>query len=87
MWTRIGTPEIPGRVVHHIPLTDHGLPMDETINTRVPAEVKRAAEAEAMKAGMTVSEWLRYQIRKLTDTEPRALSEMDRSGDKEKTPA
>jgi antitoxin component of RelBE/YafQ-DinJ toxin-antitoxin module len=51
--------------------------MDEAISTRVPADVKRAAEAEAKRAGMNISTWLRYQLRKLTDTEPRALSEME----------
>jgi len=51
--------------------------MDEAISTRVPSDVKRAAEAEAMKHGMSVSEWLRFQLRKLTDNEPTPLSEMD----------
>jgi len=53
--------------------------MEEAISTRVPAEVKRAAEAEAKRAGMSVSEWLRFELRKRTDTEPVALTEMETS--------
>jgi hypothetical protein len=49
----------------------------ETLGVKVPPEVKRATEAEAERAGMNVSEWLRYQLRKLTETEPRSLDEME----------
>lgn len=50
--------------------------MDEFVGAKVPSEVKRATQAEADRAGMTVSEWLRYQLRKLTDKEPRTLDEL-----------
>lgn len=49
----------------------------ETLGAKVPPEVKRATEAEAARVGMNVSEWLRYQLRKLTDTEPRSLDEVE----------
>jgi antitoxin component of RelBE/YafQ-DinJ toxin-antitoxin module len=49
----------------------------ETVGAQVPPEVKRATEAEAKRVGMTVSEWLRYQLRDLTDNEPRTLDEME----------
>lgn len=55
----------------------------EVICTKVPPEVKRATEAEAKRAGMSVSEYLRTQLRKLTDTEPRALDELDAPADTE----
>jgi len=49
----------------------------ETVGTKVPPDVKRATKAEAKRAGMSVSEYLRYQLRKLTDTEPTPLGELD----------
>lgn len=52
----------------------------ETLGAKVPPEVKRATKAEAERAGMNVSEYLRYQLRKLTRTQPRGLDEM---GEKE----
>jgi antitoxin component of RelBE/YafQ-DinJ toxin-antitoxin module len=54
----------------------------DTIGAKVPSDVKRAAQAEARRAGMTTSEWLRYQLRRLTDTEPRTLDELDDTAEK-----
>jgi len=47
------------------------------ISSHVPDHVKEAAEAEARRHGMSLSEWLRCQLRKLTDTEPKAIDELD----------
>jgi hypothetical protein len=48
-----------------------------SVGTKVPHHVKVALEREASAEGMSVSEYLRCQIRKLTHTEPRSLAELD----------
>jgi antitoxin component of RelBE/YafQ-DinJ toxin-antitoxin module len=47
-----------------------------TVSAHVPDHVREAAEKEADRAGMSLSEWLRFQLRKVTDTEPPSLDEM-----------
>jgi len=52
-----------------------------TVGAKVSPEVKRAAHAEAKKAGMTFSAWLRWQLRELTDKQPRPLDEIREESD------
>jgi hypothetical protein len=54
-----------------------------TLSTQVPEHLRKRVEAEASRHGMSTAEWLRFQLRKLTDTEPRALDELDAPADTE----
>jgi len=58
----------------------------ELIGAKVPPEVKQATKAEAERVGMSMSEYIRYQLRKLTDTEPTPLNELE-GGDKKEAAA
>ena len=48
----------------------------KTLGTKVPPHLAKAAEAEASKHGMNISQWLRWQLRRLTDNEPEPLNEI-----------
>jgi len=60
-----------------------------TLSTQVPEHLRKRVEAEASRHGMSTAEWLRFQLRKLTDTEPRALDDLgeDDTADSEAAPA
>jgi antitoxin component of RelBE/YafQ-DinJ toxin-antitoxin module len=49
----------------------------DVLSTKVPPPIRKAVEAKAARYGMTPSEYLRFQLRKLADLEPDGIDELD----------